>query len=42
MKTNEERIKSMIQTAGDGARYQAMGSMRNLLDSIQEATIQRN
>ena len=35
MKTNEERIEDMIQSAGDSARYQAMRSMRDLLDSIQ-------
>ncbi len=50
MKTNEERIESMIQTAGDSARYQAMRSMKkSSLSSnfsekkaTREATIQRN
>ena len=35
MKTNEERIESMIQSAGDQAKWAAMGSMRNILQTIQ-------
>ncbi len=35
MKTNEERIEDMIQSAGDQAKYAAMESVRNILNTIQ-------
>ena len=35
MKTNEERIESMIQSAGNQAKWATIGSMRNILETIQ-------